>query len=113
VVHIQHGIGAYCGLVKRHVDGADRDYLAIQYAGGDRLYVPADQIDRVQRYIGGEGAPPAINRIGGNDWQRTTRRVKEQAREMARELIELYAARPAAERPSLRADSPWPGEQAE
>lgn len=107
VVHIHHGIGIYRGLVKRTVEGAERDYLYIQYAGSDRLFVPADQIDRVQRYIGGEGAPPPINRIGGNEWQRTTRRVKEQAREMARELIELYAARQAAERPSYGDDSPW------
>src|SRR5205085_9862452 len=110
VVHIHHGIGVYRGLVKRKVDGTERDYLYIQYAGGDALYVPADQIDRVQRYIGGEGAPPTVSRIGGNEWQRTTRRVKEQAREMARELIELYAARQASERPSLGIDTPWQAE---
>lgn len=113
VVHIHHGIGVYRGLVKRHIDNADRDFLYIQYAGGDALYVPADQIDRVQRYIGGEGAPPAINRIGGNEWARATKRVKEQARDMARELIELYAARHAAERPSLGEDTPWQHEMEE
>jgi transcription-repair coupling factor (superfamily II helicase) len=107
VVHIHHGIGLYRGLVKRQVDGTERDYLYIQYAGPDRLYVPADQIDRVQRYIGGEGAPPTIHRIGGNEWERTTRRVRAQARDMARELIALYAARQTAERPSFGGDTPW------
>lgn len=113
VVHIHHGIGVYRGMTKRQVDGAERDYLHIQYAGADRLFVPADQIDRVQRYIGGEGSPPPINRIGGNEWQRTTRRVKEQARIMAKELIELYAARQAAERPSYGEDTPWQAEMEE
>ena len=107
VVHVHHGIGIYRGLVKRRVDETDRDYLYIQYAAGDALYVPADQIDRIQRYVGGDASPPAVSRIGGNDWQRTTRKVKEQAKEIAKELIELYAARHAAERPSLGPDTPW------
>jgi len=110
VVHIVHGIGVYRGLTKRTADGAEKDFLSIQYAGSDRLYVPADQIDRIQRYIGAEGARPALNRLGGSDWQRTTRRVQEQARELARELIELYAARETAERPPFDADSPWQAE---
>jgi transcription-repair coupling factor (superfamily II helicase) len=107
VVHVQHGIGRYAGIAKRTVDGAERDFVVVQYAGNDRLYVPADQIDRVQRYIGSDAGPPVINRIGGTEWQRTTRRAREQARIMARELIELYAARQAAERASYGMDSPW------
>ena len=106
VVHVQHGIGLYRGLVKREIEGAARDFLFVQYEGGS-LYIPADQIDRVQRYIGGGDTPPVINRIGGNDWQRTTRKVKEQARSIARELIQLYAARQAAERPSFGPDTLW------
>ncbi len=113
VVHVAYGVGVYRGMVKRVVDGAEKDYLFIQYAGPDRLYVPADQIDRVQRYVGAEGARPTVNRIIGTDWQRTTRRVKEQAREMARELVELYAARELAERPVLGEDSPWQAEMEE
>ncbi|MGC8668126.1 MAG: transcription-repair coupling factor [Chthonomonadales bacterium] len=113
VVHIHHGIGVYRGLVKRAIDGAQRDYLLVEYSGGDRLYVPADQIDRVQRYVGGDGSPPTLNRIGGSDWERTTRRVKEQAKAMARELIELYAARQTAERTPLDEDSPWQREMEE
>ena len=107
VVHMHHGIGQYRGLVKRTVDGNQRDYLLVQYQGGDRLFVPADQIDRLQRYQGADGSPPQINKLGGNDWQRTTRKVREQAREMAGELIRLYAARHAATRPSFGPDGPW------
>src|SRR5579884_571729 len=106
VVHIHHGIGLYRGLVKRTADGMERDYLLIDYLGG-RLFVPADQIDRVQRYIGTDAAPPQVNKIGGSEWQRTTRRVREQAREMAGELIQLYAAREAAQRASFGPDTNW------
>jgi transcription-repair coupling factor (superfamily II helicase) len=107
VVHVHHGIGVYRGLTKRVVEGAERDYLLIQYAGGDKLYVPADQIDRIQRYVGAEGAPPTIHRIGGNEWAKATKKVKEQAQRMAGELIQLYAARLKAERPSFGEDTPW------
>ncbi len=107
VVHIHHGIGQYRGLVKRTVEGTQRDYILVQYQGGDRLFVPADQIDRIQRYQGTDGNPPQINKLGGNDWQRTTRKVREQAREMAGELIRLYAARHAATRPNFGQDGPW------
>src|SRR5208283_5022605 len=72
-----------------------------------------DQIDRIQRYIGAEGAPPQVNKIGGNEWQRTTRKVREQAREMAGELIRLYAARQAADRPSFGPDTNWQVEMEE
>ncbi|CEK19727.1 transcription-repair coupling factor [Chthonomonas calidirosea] len=107
VVHIHHGIGIYRGLVRRQIDGTERDFLFIEYAGGDKLYVPADQIDRIQRYIGADGAPPQINRIGGGDWQRTKRKVREQAKQMAAELLRLYAAREAATRPPFGPDTPW------
>ncbi len=113
VVHIHHGIGIYRGLVKRKVENNLRDYLLIEYQGGDRLFVPADQIDRIQRYIGAEGAPPQVNKIGGNEWQRTTRKVREQAREMAGELISLYAARQSATRASFGPDTNWQVEMEE
>ena len=113
VVHIHHGIGQYRGLVKRKVEGVERDYLLVEYAGGDRLFVPADQIDRVQRYIGTDGGEPKINKIGGNEWQRTTKKVREQAREMAGELIKLYAARQAAKRPDYGPDTNWQEEMEE
>ena len=109
VVHIHHGIGLYQGLIKRKVDDADRDYIQIAYEGG-RLFVPADQIDRVQRYVGTDSGEPKLNRIGGGEWQRTTRKVKEQAKQMAGELIKLYAARSAAERPPFGEDTNWQDE---
>lgn len=112
VVHIHHGIGQYRGLVKRKSDDSERDYLLIEYDGG-RLYVPADQIDRVQRYIGTDAGAPKVNRIGGGEWQRTTRKVKEQAKQMAGELIRLYAARSAAERTPFGADTNWQEEMEE
>src|SRR5205814_8045336 len=98
---------------KRQVEGNLRDYLLIEYQGGDRLFVPADQIDRVQRYLGADGTTPQINKIGGNEWQRATRKVREQAREMAGELIQLYAARQAATRPSFGPDTSWQVEMEE
>ncbi len=107
VVHIHHGIGIYRGMTRREVMGAERDYLLIQYAEGDRLYVPADQIDRVQRYIGSDGVSPTIHRIGGSEWHRTTRKVREQARDIAKDLIQIYAARLANQRNSYGDDTPW------
>ncbi|MEP6756156.1 MAG: transcription-repair coupling factor [Chthonomonadales bacterium] len=112
VVHIHHGIGQYMGLVKRKIENTERDFLHVQYLGGDNLFVPADQIDRLQRYVG-DGNKPVVHRIGGGEWARVTRRVKEQAKDMANELIELYAARNAAERPSYGPDTPWQMEMEE
>jgi transcription-repair coupling factor (superfamily II helicase) len=85
----------------------------VEYQGGDRLFIPADQIDRIQRYSGADGAAPQVNKIGGNEWQRTTRKVKEQAREMAGELIKLYAARQQASRPNFGPDTNWQVEMEE
>ena len=108
VVHIHHGIGIYRGLIKRRGDGDNlRDYIVVEYQGGDRLFIPADQIDRIQRYAGSDGGAPQVNKIGGNEWQRTTRKVRDQAREMAGELIKLYAARQQAHRPSFGPDTNW------
>ena len=113
VVHIHHGIGMYRGLVKRKVEGNERDYLLVEYQGGDRLFVPADQIDRVQRYIGTDGGNPQVNKIGGNEWQKTTKKVRDQAREIAGELIQLYAARQAATRLTYGPDTNWQEEMEE
>ncbi len=113
VVHIHHGIGVYRGLVKRKVEGVEKDYLLVEYSGGDRLFVPADQIDRVQRYIGTDGGEPKVNKIGGSEWQRTTSKVRQQAREMAGELIRLYAARSASRRDTYGPDTNWQEEMEE
>lgn len=107
VVHVAHGIGVYRGIHRLTVDSVSRDYLLLEYAGEDRLYVPTEQIDRVQKYIGGEDNVPVVHRLGGSEWLRATRRVKAAVREMAEELIELYAWRQALGGYSFSPDTPW------
>ena len=107
VVHINHGIGIYRGLVRRSAEGADREFLLIEYAGNDRLYVPADQFDRVQRYLGGEEERPEVHRLGGSEWERTKRRARKSARELAMELVKLYAARHSQPGHAFGPDTPW------
>ncbi len=107
VVHINHGIGFYRGIHKLNTQGVEREYLLLEYAGNDKLYVPSEQIDRVQRYIGGEGTPPTVHRIGGSEWLRTTKRVSKAVQEMAKELVELYAWRQALEGHAYGPDTPW------
>jgi len=97
VVHVDYGIGLYRGLVRLEVKGVENDYLFIEYEGGDKLYVPVDRFNLVHKYIGtGEGAPQ-LDRLGGQAWQRTKKRVKRAVQEAARELLEIYAARKAFE----------------
>ena len=100
VVHEVHGIARYMGMVDRDLLGVHREYLVIEYAKGDRLYVPSDQIDLISKYIGGEA--PKINRLGSSDWGKTKSRVRRKAREIAQELVVLYAKRQAAKGHSLR-----------
>ena len=107
VVHLHHGIGRYRGLVKLAMDGGEREYLLLEYGGEDRLYVPTDQIHLVQRYIGAEGAQPVIHRLGGAEWDREKRRVKEAAREMAASLLALYAARASVPGHAFGPDTAW------
>ncbi|MEX2242808.1 MAG: transcription-repair coupling factor [Fimbriimonadaceae bacterium] len=110
IVHINFGIGVYRGLVKRKVDGVEKEFLFIEYKAPDKLYVPADQLDRVQKYLAPEEAPPKINRLTGGDWRKAVARAREEAREFARELIKLYAARKAVVRPGFGPDSVWQSE---
>lgn len=109
VVHLHHGIGRYKGLVRLRQGGAEREYLMLQYAAEDRLYVPTDQIGLVQRYIG-EGAQVKIHRLGGAEWEREKRQVKESTREMAASLLTLYAARATAAGHAFGPDTPWQAE---
>ncbi len=107
VVHIHHGIGIYRGLVHLTVNGAERDYLLLEYAGSDRLYVPVEQIALVERYIGVEGQAPRVHTLGGAEWEREKQRVRESARELAGELLALYAARQTAPGFAFSPDTPW------
>jgi transcription-repair coupling factor (superfamily II helicase) len=105
VVHEVHGIGRYAGMVDRDLLGTHREYLVIDYARGDRLYVPSDQIDLVSRYVGGEA--PKINRLGTADWSKTKARVRRQARRIAKELVDLYARRLRSRGHVFGPDTPW------
>jgi transcription-repair coupling factor (superfamily II helicase) len=107
VVHVSHGIGRYRGLVRMKSDGVEREFLRIDYADPDKLYVPSDQLDRVQKYIGSDESAPSINRLGGGEWFRTKARVKARVREMAKELLKLYAARQAVRGYACSADTVW------
>jgi len=97
VVHVQHGIGKYLGIEHLKVGGIYRDYLNIQYYGQDKLYVPTDQIELIQKYVGAEGHKPKLHKLGGTDWQKAKTRIKESVREMAKQLLELYASRETVE----------------
>jgi len=111
VVHEQHGIGRYVEMVQRTVAGATREYLVLEYASskrghpGDRLYVPTDQLDAISRYVGGE--QPTLNKLGGSDWKNTKARARKAVREIAAELIQLYAARQASPGHAFGPDTPW------
>ena len=107
VVHINHGVGLYRGLVRRGTGPSEREYLLVEYADNDRLYVPAEQFDRVQKYLGGEEDRPQVHRLGGSDWDRTKRRARHSARLLAGELIRLYAAREKQPGNAFPPDTPW------
>jgi hypothetical protein len=101
VVHHQHGVGKYEGMVKRAIGGVERDYLLISYKGGDKLYVPSDQIDTLRQYVGGEA--PKLHKLGGSDFAKTKSKVRSAVREIAQELVVLYQKRVNAAGPLLRA----------
>ncbi len=111
VVHEQHGVGRFVEMKQREVQGATREYLVLEYGaskrGGppDRLYVPADALDQVTRYVGGE--QPSLDRLGGADWAKRKGRARKAVREIAAELIKLYAARQATQGFAFSADTPW------
>jgi len=105
VVHHQHGVGHYEGMVKRTIGGVERDYLLLSYKGGDKLYVPSDQIDSLRQYVGGEA--PALHRLGGADFAKAKSRVRSAVREIAQELVLLYQQRINARGHAFGQDTPW------
>jgi transcription-repair coupling factor (superfamily II helicase) len=105
VVHYHHGVGRYAGMVKRTIGGVERDYLLLEYKGGDKLYVPSDQIDAVRHYVGGES--PALHRLGGADFERAKSRVRSAVREIAHELVVLYQRRRHSPGFAFEPDTPW------
>jgi transcription-repair coupling factor (superfamily II helicase) len=96
VVHIEHGIGRYMGLKRLTLMGVEGDFLEVVYSGADRLYVPVDELQKIQKYIGSEGAAPALEKLGGAGWERAKARAKKAVQEIAMELLNLYAARSVA-----------------
>jgi len=107
VVHVEHGIGKFTGVTTLKTAGVEKEYLVLQYAAGDTLYVPTDQIDRVSRYIGAGDRPPALSRLGTQEWTRTKQRAKEAAELLAQELLELYASREVVPGFAFSRDSLW------
>ena len=109
VVHENYGIGRFVAMEQIKMDGAIKDYVKIAYQGSDTLFVPASQLDLVSKYIGGgaDGANVKLNKIGSEAWQKTKSKAKKAAKDMAEELIKLYAARKKQEGYSFAADSPW------
>jgi len=105
VVHHQHGVARYGGMVKRPIGGVERDYLLLEYRGDDKLYVPSDQIDAVRHYTGGDS--PSLSRLGGGEWQKSKAKVRAAVTEIAQELVVLYQKRVHAEGRAFGADTPW------
>jgi transcription-repair coupling factor (superfamily II helicase) len=105
VVHEHHGVGRYVEMVQRTVAGATREYLILEYAKGDRLFVPTDQLELVTRYVGGEA--PSLDRLGGSDWAKRKGRARKAVKEIAAGLIQLYAARTSAPGHAFGPDTPW------
>ncbi|MFH1150877.1 MAG: transcription-repair coupling factor, partial [Actinomycetota bacterium] len=105
VVHVDQGIGIYRGLVSREALGVTREYLLVEYAGGDRLYVPTAQLRKVQRYVGGEN--PAVHRLRGKEWSRASKRARRSAEKTARDLLVLYMERKTRPGFAFSADAPW------
>ena len=111
VVHEQHGVGRYIELIQRTAGGISREYMVIEYASSkrgqpaDRLFVPTDTLEQVTRYVGGEA--PTVHRIGGSDWQNAKRKARKAVKQIAAELIQLYAARMAAPGFAFSPDTPW------
>ncbi|MHB8156848.1 MAG: transcription-repair coupling factor, partial [Desulfocucumaceae bacterium] len=107
VVHVNHGIGRYTGIEKLEIGSIQKDYLAVKYAGEDKLYVPTDQVGLIQKYLGGEADAPRLSRLGGSEWNRVKGKVREAVKEMAQELLVLYAARESASGYAFSPDTVW------
>jgi transcription-repair coupling factor (superfamily II helicase) len=107
-VHRVHGVARYVGIRRRAIAGAERDYMVLEYAQGDRLSVPTDQVGMVARYVGGD--VPRLSRLGTSDWARATTRVKRAVKDMAGELVRLYSVRMSVEGHAFGPDTPWQAE---
>ncbi|MCD7740215.1 MAG: transcription-repair coupling factor, partial [Candidatus Gastranaerophilales bacterium] len=107
IVHMVHGIGIFKGLTKQIIDNEAKDYLTLEYANGDKLHIPAEQINMLCRYRGSGSVLPALSKMGGNDWNNTKTKVKKAIEDIAADLINLYAVRKLSKGYSFEADSVW------
>ncbi len=107
VVHVAHGIGRFLGIRTLEIQGQHKDYLHVQYAGEDTLYVPVDQLNLVQKYVGIEGQEPKLSKMGGTDWTRAKDKVRASVQQMAEELIKLYALRESQPGYAVDPDTSW------
>jgi transcription-repair coupling factor (superfamily II helicase) len=107
VVHMDHGIGQYSGMTQKIIEGVSAEYLIINYQGGDQLFVPIHQADRLTRYIGPDHQKPSPSRLSGTEWAQTKQRVREAVERIAKELLDLYAQRQTVQGHAFTADSTW------
>ncbi|MEL7590210.1 MAG: transcription-repair coupling factor [Anaerolineaceae bacterium] len=107
VVHVDYGIGRFSGLVRRFLDGMEKEFLLVEYEGGDQVFVPIHQADRLNRYIGTGGEPPQPSRLGSNEWSQTKQSVREAIIQVAQDLLELYAKRQTAVGYAFGPDTAW------
>jgi len=107
VVHAQHGIGKYLGVINMEVQGTRKDYLHIQYYGQDKLYVPTDNVDLINKYVGAEGHRPKLHKLGGSEWAKAKKKVKESVTDLAKDLLKLYAERETVPGHAFGQDTTW------
>jgi transcription-repair coupling factor (superfamily II helicase) len=107
VVHIDHGVGRFGGLVQRELDNHMREFLAVEYSGGGQLFVPVHQADRLTRYVGAEGALPGLDRLGGQEWHEKKGRVKKAVLDVAQDMLDLYAKRSVVQGYAFKPDTAW------
>ncbi|HEY4544482.1 MAG TPA: transcription-repair coupling factor, partial [Tissierellaceae bacterium] len=107
VVHEDHGIGRYEGIEQLEIQGVKKDYLSIRYKDEDKLYIPVDQMNLIQKYIGSDARSPKVNKLNSGDWQKTKVKAKKAVEDMAKELIELYAKRETYKGYAFQKDTPW------
>lgn len=113
VVHAAHGVAFFRDIVRQDVSGSERDYLLLEYAEGDKLYVPVEQLDRVTRYVGPEGSSPRLTRLNTSDWSRAMAKARKATKQLAFDLVDVYTRRASTQGYRYREDTPWQHEMEE
>lgn len=113
VVHAAHGVAFFRDIVRQDVGGSERDYLLLEYAEGDKLYVPVEQLDRVTRYVGPEGSSPRLTRLNTSDWSRAMAKARKATKQLAFDLVDVYTRRVSTQGYRYREDTPWQHEMEE